>query len=344
MSRWLPTSGSGTDRALVERLPRRAPRRLGRHRLVTVLATSLLPGASACVLNDVEITNLDDVVIAEVHVQIRDDGVAANRPRVFALLHRTPGADGTTRDVPGAQVVIQRADGPVVLTHRTRIRDCVVDAPDEYSVSCYRAATQDEDRFLPGDSLTLEIDLPEGGKLFGFTVVPRDFSLVDAPPNRICVLPQGRTHEVRWTRSEGAWAYVAETAVRDFRSALSEQGIEVSQNSIHLMGVSVSQSDTTIVFPVEFGLLERLTEDQGILVALQRGIPGGSLAQISVAAAERNYVNWQRGGSFNPSGQVRVPSLRGDGTGFFGATVVRSLTLWAPPRQDRQASQDPECT
>jgi hypothetical protein len=331
--------GSAGSREVGSRRP--GPR--ARRRRFIACTPLVALAASACVLNDVEITNLDDVVVAEVLVQIRDDGVAANRPRVFALLHRTPGADGTTRDVPGARVVIRRADGPVVLTPRARLRDCVVDAPDEYGVSCYRAVTQDENRFQPGDSLSLEIEIPDGGQLFGFTVVPRDFHLVDAPPNRICVLEQG-THEVRWTRSEGAWAYVAETAVQDFRSALAAQGIEVSQNSIHLMGVSVSQSDTTIVFPAEFGLLERLTEDQGILVALQRGIPAGSMAQITIAAAERNYVNWQRGGSYNPSGQVRVPSLRGDGTGFFGATVVRSLTVWAPPRQDRQAAQDPECT
>jgi hypothetical protein len=308
--------------------------------LVGVLALA----ASACVLQDVEITNLDDVVVAEVFVQVRDDGVSPNRPRVFALLHRTPGPDGVSRDVPDARVVIQRSDGPVALTLRSRLRDCLVDAPDEYGVSCYRAETVDENRIQPGDSLTLELELADGGRLFGFTVVPHDFQLIDAPFGGICVLPQGRTHEVRWTRSTGAWAYVAETSVRDFRDALFEQGIEVEQNRIHLMGVSVSQSDTTIVFPVEFGLLERLTEDQGVLVALQKGIPGGSLAEISVAAAERNYVNWQRGGSFNPSGQVRVPSLRGDGTGFFGAAVVRSLTVWAPPRADRQAAQDPECT
>jgi hypothetical protein len=322
------------------RAPASPPPRRGR---LCAALTLVAAASSACVLQDVEITNLDDVVVAEVLVQIRDDGVAANRPRVYALLHRTPGADRVSGGVPGAHVVLHRADGPVVLTPRTRLRDCIVDAPDPYGVSCYRALTADENRFQPGDSLTLEVELPDGGRLHGFTVVPEEFRLVDAPPGGICVLPVGRTHEVRWTRSRGAWAYVAETAVQDFRNALSEQGIEVTQNSIHLMGVSVSQSDTTIVFPVEFGLLERLTEDQGILVALQRGIPGGSVAEITIAAAERNYVNWQRGGSYNPSGQVRVPSLRGDGTGFFGATVVRSLTVWAPPRQDRQTTQDPEC-
>ena len=52
---------------------------------------------------------------------------------------------------------------------------------------------------------------------------------------------------------------------------------------------------------------------------------------MSIAAADRNYVNWVRGGNFNPSGQVRVPSVRGDGTGVFAATVVRSLRVFAAP-------------
>ena len=330
-----------SDRARTAALRFAAPLASVRGRAFAALLLAL--SLSSCVLEDVQITNLEDVVVAEVLVQIRDDGIASTRPRVFALLHRTPGADGMARGAPGAKVVIRRAGVPIPLTERERLRDCVVDTPDEYAVSCYRAITSDEARFQPGDSLTLEIELPEGERLFGFTIVPGDFRLVDAPANRICVLPQGRTHEVRWTRSPGAWAYVAETAVQDFRNALSEMGFEVEQDRIHLMGVSVSQSDTTIVFPSEFGLLERFTEDQALLVGLQRGIPAGALAQISVAAAERNYVNWQRGGSYNPSGQVRVPSVRGEGTGFFGASVVRTLTVWAPPRTDRQPSQDVEC-
>jgi hypothetical protein len=229
-------------------------------------------------------------------------------------------------------VVIHRADGPVVLSERERLRDCVVDTPDGYPVSCYRASQADEARFLPGDRLELEIRLPDGGQLLGFTVVPSDFRLVDSPASRICMLPEGRTLEVRWTSSPGAWAYVSETAVQDFREALQAAGYPVQQDRIHLVGVSISQSDTTIVFPIEFGLFERLSEDQGIMVALQRGLPAGALAQITVAAADRNLANWLRGGTFNPSGQVRVPSLRGDGTGFFGASVVRTLTVWAPPR------------
>jgi hypothetical protein len=34
-----------------------------------------------------------------------------------------------------------------------------------------------------------------------------------------------------------------------------------------------------------------------------------------------------RGGNFNPSGAVRVSSLRGAATGVFGATVIREVTV-----------------
>ncbi|HAW90536.1 MAG TPA: hypothetical protein DCX61_07725, partial [Gemmatimonadetes bacterium] len=56
-------------------------------------------------------------------------------------------------------------------------------------------------------------------------------------------------------------------------------------------------------------------------------------------AVEGNFVNWQRGGNFNPSGQVRVPSLRGDGTGVFGAAVNRGFDVVSSD----QASALPDC-
>jgi hypothetical protein len=40
-----------------------------------------------------------------------------------------------------------------------------------------------------------------------------------------------------------------------------------------------------------------------------------------VAAADRNYINGVRGGSFNPSGPVRISSVVGDAVGVFGSLV-----------------------
>jgi hypothetical protein len=320
---------------------RRSSRAVRRALVVPLLAWL----SAGCVIQEVIVAEPDDVLIAEAMIQVRDDGaVATTRPRVYAVLHHTLGLDTTSVGVPGAKVTIQRPDGSIVtLTERTRLSDCATDAPDVYGVTCYRAATADENRFQPGESLTLRIETADGKRLEGFTKVPTAFTFKNQPPTRICVLSVDSRLELEWTPSEGAWAYVAETMIQDFRAALAERGIEVEQNRIHLMGLAISKEDTTIVFPKEFGLIERFDEDIPLLVSLQEGLPKGTLAQISISAVERNYTNWQRGGGFNPSGQVRVPSLRGDGTGFFGAAVVRTLTVWVPPRADRQNANDPSC-
>ena len=139
--------------------------------------------------------------------------------------------------------------------------------------------------------------------------------------------------EVRWTRSAGAWAYVNETSINGLPAALAPENIEVEEDPLYLLGLSISASDTTVVFPSEFGVFDRFDLEQDLALRLQRGLPGGTDAQVTIAAVERNYVNWVRGGNFNPSGQVRVSSLRGDGSGVFGAAVLRRFSVVAesPP-------------
>jgi hypothetical protein len=309
----------------------------------SVLALSSAGALSGCVIQEVIVAEPEEVLVAEAMIQLRDDGTAS-RPRVFALLHHTLGLDTSSVGVPGAKVTITRPDGLVVtLTERTRFTDCAVDAPEVYGVTCYRAVNADENRFQPGESLTLQIETADGKRLEGVTKVPSAFTLKNQPPLRFCVLSIDSALELVWTPSEGAWGYVAETLIENFRAGLAEKGIEVEQNRIHLVGLSISKTDTTIVFPTEFGLIERFTEDVPLLVSIQKGLPKGTNAQISISAVERNYTNWNRGGTFNPSGQVRVPSLRGDGTGVFGAAIVRTLNVWTPPRPDRQNANDPSC-
>ena len=128
-----------------------------------------------------------------------------------------------------------------------------------------------------------------------------------------------------WTRSPGAWAYTAETLIWGLREALEPEGLELEADSIALTSVAVSDADTLIVFPSEFGVFDRFSLDSDLALLLQEGIPRGAKASIVVAAVDRNYVNWIRGGNFNPSGTVRVPSLRGDGIGVFGSVVRRSV-------------------
>jgi len=134
---------------------------------------------------------------------------------------------------------------------------------------------------------------------------------------------------MRWTPAAGARAYVPEAEIFGLGAALAPQGIVVPTNPVTLQGLSVSEADTDIVFPSQFGIFNRFSSDGEVLVALQRGLPAASVVQgsIVVSAQGRNSVNWNRGGNFNPSGTVRIPSLFGDGTGVVAGIVNRSFSF-----------------
>jgi hypothetical protein len=57
-----------------------------------------------------------------------------------------------------------------------------------------------------------------------------------------------------------------------------------------------------------------------------------------VAAVDRNWVNSARGGSFNPSGQVHVSTVTGDGVGVFGAANVHRGAIYV-----EAATRFPRC-
>ena len=135
--------------------------------------------------------------------------------------------------------------------------------------------------------------------------------------------------DVAWTPSSGAWAYFAEALANGLDDALQDEGIEVEEDPFYLTGISVSAADTTIRYPAEFGVFDRASIDTDLAVRLQRGIPDGVITNMAITAVDRNYTNWVRGGNFNPSGQVRIPSVRGEGTGFFGSAVVRAFNIFS---------------
>jgi hypothetical protein len=292
--------------------------------LVFAIATA------ACELQEVVLTEVDDVVVAEVVVQVRDNLALGGDLVAYALLHRT---SGSAAGVPGARVVIHTPSGPVELLESPESH-CLWVGPPEYGRTCYRAPNEFRDRFRPGEALTLEIALAGGGRLQAAVRVPGDFQLIGrfgSGSARPCRLAPGTNFDLEWSRSDGAWAYVAETGLEDLQRGFAAEGIEVPGDYLYLLGLAISGADTTIAFPREFGLVERFSVGRDLALALQRGLPVGAFGRVSVAAVERNYTNWARGGTFNPSGQVRIPSIRGDGTGFFGATVVRTMTVVVPP-------------
>jgi hypothetical protein len=306
------------------------------------VGVGLVLASAGCELQEITLVDAEDVVIAEVHVQIGEGLFGANR--VTAFLHRTVGGLGPGyQPVPGARVVIGRQDGGSAEMAATALENCVRTTPIDATGSCYWLAPSVAAGFRPGEALELTITLQGGGVLRSATDVPGDFEVRGVEEGGRCSLPPSTPLTVRWTPSAGAWAYVNETSIFGLRDALAPIEVSAEEDPLHLLGLSISAADTTIVFPGEFGVFHRFELDQAIATTLQKGMPEGTHAPVTIAAADRNYVNWVRGGNFNPSGQVRVPSVRGAGTGVFASTVVRSFEVVVDPDSTGASYGAPAC-
>ena len=288
---------------------------------------ALAPLLAGCELQEVTVVEVADVVVVEAYALVRlpAPGTGSFDPGgLWAFVSRTVGATDDL-SVPGARVEVERDDGTVFALAEAPLENCVREAAAPRPGTCYDAG--DAASMLgPGDALSLRVELPDGRVLEGETQLPGRFTVEGDP--LACRVPGDTPYEIRWSRSEGAQAYVNETRIQNLDIALAEEGIEAPAN-LYLLGLSISDADTTIVFPGEFGVFQRFDLDQALAVRLQSGLPSGAQAHVGISAADRNYVNWARGGNFNPSGQVRVPSVRGDGTGVFGSIVTRRFQVFA---------------
>jgi len=291
---------------------RARPRPGARPLLLAALAGAL--GTGGCELTEVSVAAPEPIVVAEVYFRADEEG-----GRGFALLHRSGGA--MPRDISGAEVWVRTEDGGLDRFGETGPEHCLdSELPEGFVIACHRLPPEVADRIVvPGAGLDVEVRLRDGGRITGATRVPGAFEFV-GPPGDVesCLLPPLSLLPTQWTPSAGAWAYLPEAEIR-------LEGFAAA--SVVLTGVAISESDTRIVFPSEFGVFQRFGEDREFLIEIQDGLPDRSLAQVVVAAADRNTVNWLRGGNFNPSGQVRIPSLFGDGTGVVGAAVSRSFRV-----------------
>jgi len=290
--------------------------------LASALAGGLVVGTLGCQLQEITLADVTDIVVAEVYVAIGDSS-ADNRVRAF--LHGTPagGVEGSAT-FEDATVRVSRDDGLMLDLSTGALEDCVTSHPDNSGGTCFVADSAGEAALGPGDVLSLRIVLGDGGVIDGASRVPGDFGLVGVGAS--CRISSDTTMTVRWSLSDGAWAYVNETLISGLSEALAPEGIE-ADDPLYLLGLSISARDTTVVFPSEFGVFDRFDLDQDLAVRLQRGLPDSTSAVVSISAADRNYVNWSRGGNFNPSGEVRVSSLRGAGSGVFGSLVVRRFDV-----------------
>jgi hypothetical protein len=279
---------------------------------------------AACELQEVTVVDFSDVVVGEVYVMLAEDPADH---RVSAFLHGTaPGGAPDSETFNDALVRVARDDGFTFDLGLAAVGLCVDSLAEGTTGSCFVDGGSAAN-LTPGDELDLAVTLGDGRTLFGAVRIPGDFQLDGV--SGTCRLEPDTLLELRWTSSDGAWAYVNETSINGLPEALAAEDIEVEEDPLYLLGLSISASDTTVVFPSEFGVFDRFDLEQDLALRLQRGLPDGTDALVTVAAVERNYTNWARGGNFNPSGQVRVASLRGDGTGVFGAAVVRSFAVVA---------------
>jgi hypothetical protein len=194
--------------------------------------------------------------------------------------------------------------------------------------SCY--VSRDSELWaFPGSDYELRVLTPDNRRVRGRTTIPGDFRFRSLPSERSgtdCALPPNTNLPLTWSVSQGAWGYVAAMQIRGLKEALAPRGI-VAPERLELTGAAVSQSDTTLVIPAEVGLFELGEGNQEILKILQNGFPAGVSVSLTIAAADRNYVNSVRGGGFNPSGNVRISSVVGDGVGTFGSIVPRRLDI-----------------
>lgn len=280
------------------------------------------PAASACELTEVAIADAEDVVVAEFVL-------IAGAARQSGILHRTRGT-GTRLPIDDATVEIRAADGRTLPLRLTDPERCLIEGrqdPLERS-ACYQSEPVLPIAFvLPRNEYTLRVALSDGRVLTGITHVPAALEMV-RPATTVCRIEPDQSFEIVWKRSPTAWVYAAETELRGISDALAARGIAFDREPLRLFGLAVSNTDTTIVFPTEFGVFDRFDPDlTEALAAIQGGLPPGVHGEVVIAAADRNYVNWERGGNFNPSGLVRVPSVFGGGTGVFGSVVPRTFAF-----------------
>jgi hypothetical protein len=245
------------------------------------------------------------------------------------LIHRTL-ADNVIRGESGASVTIRPAGrGEIVLTEGA-IESCAeqlgafADAGFEVRATCYSAHFEVE----PETEYELLVSTADGLSIRGRTTVPGEFAILrpTVAHGGSCRLEPRVNLPLVWSRSTGTWAYFAQLGATGLPEAFAGTGIDAPEY-LRLTGLAISGSDTTLVLPREFGVFDRFSGDLDLLRELQLGFPAGVSVAVAVSAADRNYVNGVRGGAFNPSGNVRISSVAGDGVGMFGSVVTRHLTI-----------------
>jgi len=296
-------------------------------RLLLAPAVALL--LAGCNLVEVVAEEGDDVLVVE--AVLRTD-----EHRQKLLLHRSLRSQ-QEEPLEWVRADLIYPDGRERRLEPSPWRLCRADAQegDAAQPLCFTYFAPAEDRILPGQSYELRLETSDGRLIFGRTHVPGELTMVSPSPAlwverdqpATCWLEPWTLLQLRWGSAAGAWSYIAELEVHGLRAALGEEAPEGLAEPLRLTGLAIGASDTTMVLPADFAIFQWGSVPLEVLRLLQRGLPDGVQARLVLSAADRNYVNAVRGGGFNPSGAVRIPSVVGDGTGVFGSLVPRSLVI-----------------
>lgn len=286
-----------------------------------------------CELTSTSLTEPEDALLIEAYVSYRTPvpGVA-DRARGLVYIHGVAGGAQALTGPPDATVTMTTDDGNSTVLPETDDGVCITETiPSRDPGRCYYAPTLHAE-VRPGSRVSLRVETADGRVVTGVTQVPRDFEILTPVGSfQTCQVPPNTRLNVEWTSSPGSWAYPSEVKFEGLRDQLQKVDPDFANldDPLVLFGLAISDSDTTISFPNEFGLFDRFDDDEltRALVLIQEGMPDSTKAQVTISAADRNWVNWERGGNFNPSGPVRVPSVGGDGFGVFGSLVLHTFAI-----------------
>ena len=270
-----------------------------------------------CDLASVEVVvSVGDQVVVEASAVLTVDPTDASRSTAHLLAIATRYPDGGhPHGVRGASVRVTGESGRSVQLSEAAdpVTDCV---KEEFFVgSCYRA-TAPSGMFAPGERLSLEVVLPDGGVARGVSRMPGIFSAMGLSlEDGRCRLTPDTNYRFSWTPVAGAAAYIGEIGIGGVGD------LDVDDRTYWTL-TFVGGDMTELLFPR--GFLSGAA-DVELARVLHTGLPTGAVADIALGAIDLNWTNWIREGRINLNGEVRVPSVFGDGTGWFGTAMRWSV-------------------
>ncbi len=289
---------------------------------------------SGCELTEVQIEPISDLIVAGVTVTLAVDPLDPSRIDTHARALITRFHRQWEHEVPGASVEIRGEAGQALRLAEVSepLVTCVtqlVDLVRPPAGSCHVASVSGT-RFAPGERLRLTVTLPDGGVLTAESRMPGAFtplglSLQDSR----CRLDPDTRHRFDWTLSDGSWGYIAEARF----AGLGD--LWASEYPLYLAATLRGADETGMLFPRDLLFELGGPNSTDVYRALHEGLPHGASAEVSVGAVDRNWINWTREGRINLDGEVLIPSVFGDGTGWFGTGVRWTLSV-----ESREATPD----